>query len=66
MDEFALQSVPNTHYAWAPKNTVPTVPSDERRRKWLNGFLTVDLQRGTIHADFRAESKTDCESLCWC
>lgn len=33
MDEFALQSVPNTHYAWAPKNTKPTVPSDERRRK---------------------------------
>jgi transposase len=57
LDEFALQSVPNTAYAWAPKNTAPTVPSDERHRQKLNGFLTVDLQRGKTHVDFRAESK---------
>jgi len=30
LDEFSLQSVPDTHYAWAPKNTAPTVPGDER------------------------------------
>ena len=59
LDEFALQSIPNTGYAWAPKNTAPTVPSDERHRQRLNGFLTVDLQRGTTHADFRSQSKTD-------
>lgn len=58
LDEFALQSVPNTHYAWAPKNTAPTVPSDERNRKKLNGFLSVDLQQGTTEVDFRAQSKT--------
>lgn len=58
LDEFALQSVPDTHYAWAPKNTAPTVPSDERHRKKLNGFLSVDLQRGTTEVDFRAHSKT--------
>jgi hypothetical protein len=59
LDEFALQSVPDTHYAWAPKNTAPTVPSDERSRKKLNGFLSVDLQRGTTQVDFRAQSKTN-------
>jgi hypothetical protein len=58
LDEFALQSVPDTHYAWAPKNTAPTVPSDERNRQKLNGVLGVDLQRGTTDVDFRAQSKT--------
>ncbi len=58
LDEFSLQSVPDTHYAWSPKNTAPTVPSDERNRTRLNGFLSVDLQRGTTHVDFREESKT--------
>jgi len=58
LDEFALQSVPDTHYAWSPKNTAPAVPSDERNRTRLNGFLSVDLQRGTTHVDFRQESKT--------
>jgi hypothetical protein len=59
LDEFALQSVPDTHYAWAPKNTAPTVPSDERNRKKLNGFLSVDLQQGTTDVDFRAQGKTN-------
>ena len=59
LDEFSLQSVPDTNYAWAPKNTAPTVPSDERNRKKLNGFLSVDLQRGTTQVDFRAQSKTN-------
>ena len=59
MDEFSLQSVPDTHYAWAPKNTAPTVPSDERNRTKLNGFLDVDLQQGTTHVAFRKEAKTN-------
>ena len=59
LDEFALQSVPDTHYAWAPKTTAPTVPSAERSRKKLNGFLSVDLHRGTTDVDFRAQSKTN-------
>lgn len=59
LDEFALQSVPDTHYAWAPKNTAPAVPSDERNRKKLNGFLSVDLHRGTTDVAFRAQSKTN-------
>jgi transposase len=58
LDEFALQSVPDTHYAWAPKNSAPTVPSDERNRQKLNGFLSVDVQRGTTDVDFRAQGKT--------
>jgi hypothetical protein len=59
LDEFALQSVPDTHYAWAPRNTAPTVPGDERNRKKLNGFLGVDPQRGTTDVGFRAQSKTN-------
>ncbi len=59
LDEFALQSVPNTGYAWAPKNTAPTVPSDERHRHRLNGSLTVDVRRGTTDATFRSHCKTD-------
>jgi hypothetical protein len=59
LDEFALQSVPNTHYAWAPQNSAPTIPSDERHREKLNGFLTVDLLAGTTHVDFRTESRAD-------
>lgn len=58
MDEFALQSLPDTHYAWAERNTAPRVPGDERRRARLNGFLTVDLRRGTTEVQFRPEGKT--------
>lgn len=59
LDEFALQSVPYTHYAWAKKNTKPRIPSDERHRQKLNGFLTVDVQRGTTRVDFNEQSSTD-------
>ena len=52
LDEFAVQSVPYTHYAWAQKNTKPKIMSDERHRQKLNGFLTVDVQRGTTRVDF--------------
>lgn len=34
------------------------MPSDERNRKKLNGFLSVDLRQGTTGVDFRAHSKT--------
>ena len=59
LDEFALQSLPYTHYAWAKKNTKPRIPSDERHREKLNGFLTVDVQRGTTHVVFNKQSKTE-------
>ena len=58
MDEFALQSVPDTHYAWAERNTAPRVPSDERHRDRLTGFLAVDLVRGETRVQFRPEGKT--------
>jgi transposase len=58
-DEFALQSLPYTHYAWAKKNTKPRIPSDERHRQKLNGFLTVDVQRGTTRVDFNGQSTTE-------
>lgn len=59
LDEFALQSVPYTYYAWAKKNTKPTILSDERHRQKLNGFLTVDVQRGTTRVDFNGQSTTE-------
>jgi transposase len=59
LDEFALQSVPYTHYAWAIKNTKPRILSDERHRQKMNGFLTVDVQRGTTRVDFKTQSSTD-------
>jgi transposase len=59
LDEFALQSLPYAHYAWAKKNTKPRIPSDERHRQKLNGFLTVDVQRGTTRVDFNGQSTTE-------
>jgi transposase len=58
LDEFALRSVPDTQYAWAERNTAPKVPSDERQRTRLNGFLTVDLHRGLTGVQFRSQGKT--------
>ena len=58
LDEFALQSEPYTHYSWANKNTKPKIPSNERHRQKLNGFLTVDVQRGTTRVDFDGQSTT--------
>ncbi|MDO9048969.1 MAG: hypothetical protein Q7U66_14710 [Methylobacter sp.] len=59
MDEFALQSTPYTHYAWAEKNTKPKIWSDECHRQKLNGFLTVDVQRGSTRVDFKKQSSTE-------
>jgi len=59
LDEFALQSTPYTHYAWAEKNTKPKIWSDERHRQKLNGFLTVDVQRGSTRVDFKKHSSTE-------
>lgn len=59
LDEFALQSVPYTHYAWAEKNTKPKIASDEKHRQKLNGFLSVDVQRGSTRVDFYQQSTTD-------
>jgi len=59
LDEFALQSTPYTHYAWAEKNTKPKIPSDECHRQKLNGFLTVDVQRGSTRVDFKKQSTTE-------
>jgi hypothetical protein len=58
LDEFALQSVPYTHYAWAEKNTKPKIESDEQHREKLNGFLAVDVTRGDTHVEFKKHSTT--------
>lgn len=58
MDEFALQSTTDTHYAWAEKNTAPALPSNEQRREKLNGFLAVDLGTGNTTVDFQSDAKT--------
>jgi hypothetical protein len=53
-----LRSTTDTHYAWAEKNTAPALPSDERRRGRLNGFLAVELGSGQTTVDFQAQAKT--------
>lgn len=58
-DEFALQSIPDTHDAWAPVNSKPTVPSDEKHREKINGLLCVDLQSGHTEINFNAESTSN-------
>ena len=58
LDEFALQSTTCTHYAWAEKNTAPALPSNEKAREKLNGFLAVDLGTGRTTVDFQPEAKT--------
>lgn len=55
LDEFALQSVPYTHYAWAEKNSKPKIESDERHREKLNGFLAVDVTEGTQTLSLRSK-----------
>jgi len=47
------------HYAWSEKNTKPKIPSDERHRQKINGFLTVDVQRGSTCVDFKKQSTTE-------
>ncbi|MCD2453680.1 transposase [Methylicorpusculum oleiharenae] len=59
LDEFALQSLPDTHYAWAEKNTKPRVQSDERHRQKVNGFLIVDVQRGDTRVEFHEKSHSE-------
>ena len=59
LDEFALQSTTCTNYAWAAKNTAPKVPSKEKNRKKLNGFLAVDLGNGKATADFQPQAKAE-------
>lgn len=58
-DEFALLSTTHCHYAWAGKNTSPKVPSDEKGRQRLNGFLAVDLVSGKTTADFQPQAKAE-------
>ncbi len=59
VDEFALKSTTETHYAWAEKNTAPTVPSNEKKRDRLNGFLAVNLATGQTTVDFQPQAKAD-------
>lgn len=59
MDEFALRSTTDTHYAWAEKNTAPVPPSNERHREKVNGFLAVELGSGRTTVDFQAQAKTE-------
>ncbi len=59
LDESALQSTTYTHYAWAEKNTAPALPSNEKKREKLNGFLALDLGTGKTTVDFQPGAKTD-------
>lgn len=54
-----MKSTTDTHYAWAEKNTAPALPSNERRREKVNGFLAVELGSGNTTVDFQAQAKTE-------
>jgi hypothetical protein len=56
-DEFALLSTTYCHCAWAEKNAAPKLPSDEKKRRRLDGFLAVDLGSGQTTADFQPQAK---------
>ncbi|MGR3279249.1 IS630 family transposase [Acaryochloris marina NIES-2412] len=58
-DEFAVSERPNLFYGWAERNTRPEVPSNERARKKLNGFLCVDAHSGAEYFGISPYSKTE-------
>lgn len=59
-DEFAVYDRPSLYYAWAEKNTKPTVPSNEKRQRHkLNGMLAVDAVTGEIYLQLRPKCKAE-------
>ena len=58
-DEFALYDRPSLFYGWAERNTRPEVPSDERMRHKLNGFLCVDAHSGEEYFRLSSQAKTE-------
>jgi transposase len=58
-DEFAVSERPSMFYGWAQRNTRPEVPSNERKRNKLNGFLCVDARSGEEFFRLNAKAKTE-------
>ena len=59
-DEFAVYDRPSLFYGWAPVNSRPHVPSDERKkRNKVNGFLTVDAMSGREYLMLSPNAKTE-------
>jgi transposase len=46
-------------YGWAQRNTRPEVPSNERKRDKLNGFLCVDAHSGEEFFRLNPKAKTE-------
>ena len=58
-DEFAVYDRPSIFYGWAPKNTRPEIPSNEKgRRNKLNGMISVDAFTGKEYLELKEKSKT--------
>lgn len=62
-DEFAVYDRPSVFYGWAERNTRPQVPSDEKVRHKLNGFLCVDALSGEEFLRLSAQAKSEDVSL---
>lgn len=59
-DEFAVSNRPTTYYGWAEKNSRPSVPSDEsKKREKLNGLLGVDAVSGEEFLRLTPVAKTE-------
>jgi len=51
-DEFSIVDRPSPFYGWGEKNTTPTIPSDEKRkRNRVNGFVGVNNDTGETHVE---------------
>ncbi len=58
-DEFSVSERPTIFYAWAPKNTLPKIASNERHRKRCNGLLPVDAFTGEEYLKLRDRAKAE-------
>jgi transposase len=58
-DEFSVSERPSLFYGWAQRNTRPEVPSNERKRDKLNGFLCVDAHSGEEFLRLNPKAKTE-------
>lgn len=44
---------------WAKKNSKPKIASNEKNYHKINGFLAVDIQRGTTQIEFKKRSNAE-------
>ena len=56
-DEFSVTNRTSLFYGWARRNGRLRIKSNEKNRKRINGFLSVDGNSGEIYLEFSKKSK---------